>query len=97
MKAVRWKVAKLHKCRSNATPLPAYAPNDRPWLPLIAACVPTAMNLWTSAVLRNRAPETSRLKASAGPLAKFALLFVLVAINRQKLVRSLDYITNTSK
>ncbi len=38
---------------------------NRPWRPLVAACVPTAMNLWTSAVLRNRAPKMNSLGASA--------------------------------
>ncbi len=70
---------------------------NRPWLPVIAACVPATVNLCVSAVLRTRAPEMIGLGASAGLLSGFALLFVLVAINRQKLVRSLDYITNTSK
>lgn len=69
----------------------------RPWLPVMAACVPVSVNLVVSSLLHTRTPEFIGVGASAGLLAGFALLFVLLTMNRRRLIQSFDHISSTSK
>ena len=57
---------------------------DRPWLPVIAACIPVVVNAVFTLSLADPSPQLLGVGASAGLLAGFAVLFALAHGGRKR-------------